>query len=977
MPATFTGPVARHVRGTARAGDLVYAVPRDPARDLIPSGAFGSHARRWVRDGDSMTGETHEHRQRYRVHLADPNIKARILDKVLGVAQLDPQFVPEDPDDDRQKQVADYHRYNVEQSDGGLLGIVEALTFGPLLEGYGVAHARQRPDPARRGKWAGKLVLERLKPKDPQHFDLVTDRFRDITGVRPRHRDEKLGDPEFIPRSELVVTQHLSIYDLPEGMSDLRAADRAACCLDAVMELRAIAAANYSGPYLVAREVPETLKNAMAARLTDARGRGHLELPPGVALDVVNLAAGAEGDYQSFCAFCREEIATAISGAYLQGMTGTGERGNALVANGIADSRIWYLCQLVANAYRRDVVPYFTDINFAGDVPYPFVVISGQNPAWNKAQLELGTMIRAAGVDTSERDWYRNGGGWGPPRNEADRVPGLPAAPPPGPGGGGDPLAGLLGGPGGDFAEGEQGRPFDFAAVDLGPLGERAELIADILFAIFGEDALTLFDAPADTAAKQAKDGRASASQLHFDGDGQLLGLWLFWLFWDSTKHPRGPDGRFIPAGGPAALNTARGKVSEALKGPKTADSHRELTEHLSILTTDQLKEIKAQYDIKASGRTKGELTAKIADRLDRGRREPDAGPAAPKGKGKGKGKGPAKGKPAVPDAPAAPAPAPAAPRVDRGRVPAATKDHPAYRDPAPGTERVASLDVPKEIDDSAKGWAAKLPSRQKDAVEEYSGDWYDKGNRALRSDPTGASLSGADRKTFEDLRAAVRSAPEFEAPVTTYRGMKIKDGEKAALFAAARAAQQSGDGLQFAGFQSTSLNAEEAVAWSGTMSRGPVLEIKAKQGAYIQPLSSSPGERELLLDHNTVYRVLGIEENVPFRDRSGIVARRDVLRLEQVVDAQDSITPDRVRKTLTGGGRVVRHAERAAEAKFVGETVEGIAVVDLSGLGGDDFAAEAEQRRPFPPSRPPRLGRPRPATSPLPGPTAGRPPSC
>jgi hypothetical protein len=93
------------------------------------------------------------------------------------------------------------------------------------------------------------------------------------------------------------------------------------------------------------------------------------------------------------------------------------------------------------------------------------------------------------------------------------------------------------------------------------------------------------------------------------------------------VDHPRGEHGRFIPAGGAEAVSTAREKVAAALKEPPTSDGLRKLTEHLSILTVKQLYALKAEHGLKASGATKEQLKAKLADRLHRGRREPGEEP--------------------------------------------------------------------------------------------------------------------------------------------------------------------------------------------------------------------------------------------------------------------------------------------------------------------------------------------------------------
>lgn len=126
--------------------------------------------------------------------------------------------------------------------------------------------------------------------------------------------------------------------------------------------------------------------------------------------------------------------------------------------------------------------------------------------------------------------------------------------------------------------------------VDMGDEKERINSIADILYHVYGDDAVKFFD--------QGEKAKA----------------------WDEAAHPRGKGGKFIPKGGAEAASAAKENVKTALKKPKTPESHKELTEHLNLLTVKQLAELKKEYQISASGRNKKELVQKLTDRLSKGR---------------------------------------------------------------------------------------------------------------------------------------------------------------------------------------------------------------------------------------------------------------------------------------------------------------------------------------------------------------------
>jgi hypothetical protein len=117
-----------------------------------------------------------------------------------------------------------------------------------------------------------------------------------------------------------------------------------------------------------------------------------------------------------------------------------------------------------------------------------------------------------------------------------------------------------------------------------------AEPIAEILQSIFGDDAEEMFEKAYSEPVKR-------------------MGTWK------AIDHPRGPDGRFIEKNSPEAVAAAKDKIRTVLQGERTESALREISSHLSILTTKQLRDLQREYNIKAGG-AKPSLVAKIAERL-------------------------------------------------------------------------------------------------------------------------------------------------------------------------------------------------------------------------------------------------------------------------------------------------------------------------------------------------------------------------
>ncbi len=113
--------------------------------------------------------------------------------------------------------------------------------------------------------------------------------------------------------------------------------------------------------------------------------------------------------------------------------------------------------------------------------------------------------------------------------------------------------------------------------------GQYAEMIAEILYGLYGDEALD-----------------------HITGEATKA--------WSAMDHPRGPNGQFIPKGSAEAQAAAREAVGKVLKGeggdPKT------VAEHLAILTVKQLKDLHKEHGKAIPGKLRADLVAAVQSKL-------------------------------------------------------------------------------------------------------------------------------------------------------------------------------------------------------------------------------------------------------------------------------------------------------------------------------------------------------------------------
>jgi len=252
--------------------------------------------------------------------------------------------------------------------------------------------------------------------------------------------------------------------------------------------------------------------------------------------------------------------------------------------------------------------------------------------------------------------------------------------------------------------------------------------------------------------------------------------------------------------------------------------------------------------------------------------------PAPAKGKG-----GPAK-KPAPAKGKGAPAPVPAAgpPKVGKDAVVRGTGGVVTHLgDDVPRTDTLhpANEGLPVHLREPAKS----LPAGQRRAVEGYTAENYKEINANLRD---GRDISPQMAAARDDVRAAIQAQQPFPEPVLAWRGLRVEDPKAAAdLTNRLRDLLLTGQPLTMRGVVSTTLDPSIATTGSfgADQAGGFTFEIRARKGLYVDEVSANEGERELLLDHGSKFRVVAIKE-VEAPVGYGRTGKRKMIQLEHIL---------------------------------------------------------------------------------------------
>ena len=221
-----------------------------------------------------------------------------------------------------------------------------------------------------------------------------------------------------------------------------------------------------------------------------------------------------------------------------------------------------------------------------------------------------------------------------------------------------------------------------------------------------------------------------------------------------------------------------------------------------------------------------------------------------------------------------------------------AAEDTPKAQEVAP---EWTGEDFPPALAKAADRWANRITAAEEQAVAEYTEDGYYEFNHSLRQWAAG----GPEPESVEAARLidkAIRRFPKLKEPVTTYRGMAVRDDAKLAQIEASfRASIATGEPVTFYGFTSSSLDPARALAFDteseggqrGTSPTRPVLKIVSRRGAYIESASTKADEHEVLHTHGDRFRVTGVT-HVEYTD----INFEPVVRRTYTLEAVDEAPP-------------------------------------------------------------------------------------
>jgi hypothetical protein len=384
---------------------LLYA---DPVKNHTPLPTGREVRADWVQtpfrgptDYDNLTIESQEKRDEYRsLMLKEPAVSTAYWSLIASVMSLPPTIQAENPDDPRSVAVANACKDWIGEVEGGWPRLIRDIGAGALLDGFSVNELIF--DFPERGRWAApecrSLVLKDISPLDTRWIRFDVDQFKRVTGVRATRANagEVFGTDRF------AIFSHQSLFSNPFGISKFRAAYRAAKIIESAVKLRTILLQNFTGPFIAFKSGAATSREVALSAVAEARAMGFMVCDQNDELQVQNLAASSDSEFQSAIDDLRKEIYTAIRWGYLpftEASAGA-KVGNTSVQRSMTQLGEWMLATDVAAVIQSQIIKPLVRRNVADTtIGFPRLTLGGR---------EIGDIREQAGIyEVAKRLGYK------------------------------------------------------------------------------------------------------------------------------------------------------------------------------------------------------------------------------------------------------------------------------------------------------------------------------------------------------------------------------------------------------------------------------------------------------------------------------------------------------------------------------------------------------------------------------------------
>lgn len=245
--------------------------------------------------------------------LQDAQVQAAMQTKKLGAINAEWRIEPGD-DTEASQRAARLVRYSLEQLKGSL-GRVLWNAMDALAFGYSVQEINYRL--CRKGEFAGSVIWQSIKAKDPRLVHLKVDEFLNLTGIGSVDAAGRECD---VPVDKFAVYIYNPRFESPTGQSDLRAALVHWKAKRRLLQSWQLSLERFGAPTMkgtLPRNVSDYEREEMLRLLQRVHENSAIVIPDDAQVELLEGRPSISNSYLTAVQFHNKEIAKAIMGQTL------------------------------------------------------------------------------------------------------------------------------------------------------------------------------------------------------------------------------------------------------------------------------------------------------------------------------------------------------------------------------------------------------------------------------------------------------------------------------------------------------------------------------------------------------------------------------------------------------------------------------------------------------------------------------------
>jgi phage gp29-like protein len=259
------------------------------------------------------------------------------------------------------------------------------------------------------GPWAGKLILSKLKHRDPSDFTFKTDQALNVISLIQKQR--AAAEVSLDPKKFLLYS-YLAWFSNPYGSADGRSVYRPFIIKDMAWKMRAIYTEKFAMPSLVGKypggQVTQAQKDAFFSAIAQYQSDTGILIPADLALEALEISTQGNTVFAETIKDLNDSICTAILLGFLQ--MGEGKNTGALRAGEVHERSesvfVAYLAEDVAEVFNEQVIQPLVRWNFGANVACPYLAIRTQKNKDLTLELNILEKASALGLLISEEETY-------------------------------------------------------------------------------------------------------------------------------------------------------------------------------------------------------------------------------------------------------------------------------------------------------------------------------------------------------------------------------------------------------------------------------------------------------------------------------------------------------------------------------------------------------------------------------------------